>query len=308
MNQPMLLENPLETSAVAPETLRTKFADYRELSKPGIAFLVTVTAAVGALAAGAGATPFWYVVAVSLATVTLSAGAGALNHWMERDLDKRMKRTARRPLPSGRVSANEALFFGVTLCVAGAMFLHLLAGPVACSIGVLSALLYLAVYTPMKRISIWNTFVGAFPGALPVLIGWTAVKTTIEPAAWLIFAIVFVWQFPHFFAIAWIYRDDYPSAGMKMFPSTPIGERFTGLQNTALCALLLAISVAPPLVELAGPIYLIGALACGVYFLTYAVAFQRNPTNRRAKLLMASSLIYLASIMGLLLVTMAVRA
>ena len=308
MSRPAVLETSLETAAGATETWRTRFADYRELGKPGIAFMVAVTAAVGALAAGAGKTPFWYVVSVSLATVTLSAGAGALNHWLERDLDKRMKRTARRPLPAGRVAPAEAFFIGVALCVAGGTFLYLIAGLVPAGLGVLSAILYLAVYTPMKRISVWNTFVGAFPGALPVLIGWTSIRTTLEPAAWLIFALLFVWQFPHFFAIAWLYREDYAAAGMRMFPSTPLGERFTGVQAIALCAVLLAISVAPPLVALGGPMYLIGALACGLYFLTYAVAFQRNPTNRRAKLLMASSLIYLASMMGLLLVTMAVRA
>lgn len=308
MNRPAVLEASLETTAGATETWRSRFADYRELGKPGIAFMVAVTAAVGALAANPAQASFWHIVTVSLATTILSAGAGALNHWMEREIDKRMKRTARRPLPAGRVSANEALFLGLTMCVAGATFLCLVGGQIAAAIGVVSAFLYLAVYTPMKQMSIWNTFVGAFPGALPVLIGWTSVKTTLDPAAWFIFAIVFVWQFPHFFAIAWIYREDYAGAGMKMFPSTPMGERFTGIQATALCAILLSIGVAPPLVDLAGPVYLIGALACGVYFLTYAVAFQRNPTNRRAKLLMASSLIYLASMMGLLLVTIAVRA
>jgi protoheme IX farnesyltransferase len=308
MTRPAALEVSLETAAKATESVRTRFADYRELGKPGIAIMVAVTAAVGALAAGGGATPFWKVVTVSLATVILSAGAGALNHWMEREVDKRMKRTARRPLPSGRLSASEALFAGIALCVAGATFLFLVGGTVAGIIGVLSAILYVAVYTPMKLVSEWNTFVGAFPGALPVLIGWTSVDTTVGPAAWLIFALLFVWQFPHFFAIAWIYREDYAAAGMRMFPSTPLGERYTGVQTTALCAILLAISLAPPLVDLGGPVYLIGAFACGLYFLTYAVAFQRNPTNRRAKLLMASSLIYLASMMGLLLVTMAVRA
>ena len=306
MNQPATLETSLESAAGAADTWRARFADYRELGKPGIAFMVAVTAAVGAMAAGGAS--FWHVITMAVATATLSAGAGALNHWLERDLDKRMKRTARRPIPSGRLTAAEALFAGIALCVAGATFLFLIAGPIATAIGVASAVLYLAVYTPMKQHSTWNTFIGAFPGALPVLIGWTSVKTTLAPAAWLLFALVFVWQFPHFFAIAWLYREDYAAAGMKMFPSTPMGERYTGVQATALCALLLAIALAPPLVELGGAVYAIGALACGVYFLTYAVAFQRNPTNRRAKLLMASSLIYLASMMGLLLVTLAVRA
>jgi len=308
MNRPAALEASLESAAATTEKVRSRFADYRELGKPGIAFMVAVSAAVGALAADGGRTPFIHVVSVSIATAMLAAGGAALNHWLERDIDKRMQRTAKRPLPSGRVSSGEGLFVGVTLCAAGATFLFLTAGLLAGSLGVLSAILYLAVYTPLKQVTVWNTFVGAFPGALPVLIGWTSVKSTIEPSGWLIFALLFVWQFPHFFAIAWMYRDDYTAGGMKMFPSTAMGERYTGAQTVAFCAILLAIGLAPPLVELGGPFYLIGAFACGVYFLTYAVAFFRNPTYRRAKLLMASSLIYLASMMGLLLVTTAVRA
>jgi protoheme IX farnesyltransferase len=307
MNRPAALEASLETAA-ATETVRSRFADFRELGKPGIAFMVAVSAAVGALAAGGGQTPFVHVISVSIATAMLAAGGAALNHWIERDVDKRMPRTARRPLPSGRLTSSEGLFFGVTVAIAGATFLFLSAGPVAGSLGLLSAALYLLVYTPLKQVTAWNTFVGAFPGALPVLIGWTSVKTTIDPTGWLIFALLFVWQFPHFFAIAWMYRDDYLAGGMKMFPSTPIGERYTGVQAVALCAILLAIGLAPPLVQLGGPVYMIGAFCCGVYFLTYAVAFHRNPTHRRAKLLMASSLIYLASMMGLLLVTTVVRA
>jgi protoheme IX farnesyltransferase len=289
-------------------SLSDRLTDYWELTKPGIGLMVIVTAAVGALAAIGGRDTPLSIIHIALATGVLSAGASTLNHWLERHVDQKMLRTARRPVASGRIPAWEALALGIVWIILGFFYLWNVGSMTAAGLGLLSALLYVLAYTPLKPRTTWNTLVGAFPGALPVLIGWTAMRVDLDAIAWLFFAILFVWQFPHFFAIAWIYRTDYAAAGLKMFPSTPLGEKYTGLQSTACCSLLLALTLAPPLARLGGPIYLLGAAACGVYFLAYSIRFQLDPTPRNARLLMASSLVYLPSLLGLLATMMVVRS
>ena len=280
-----------------------RFADFWELTKPGIGLMVVLTAAASAALASPLEIDRNKIIHAAVGTGLLSAGAATLNHWRERLVDRRMKRTARRPMAAGRIEPPEGFWFGVTLVTIGAGYLAAFASLLPAFLGLISAILYVCVYTPMKEISAWNTVVGAIPGALPVLIGWTVVKPELDAVAWLVFAILFVWQFPHFFAIAWIYRDDYENAGIKMFPATAVGRRYTALQAMACCALLLSITLAPPLLRLGGPIYGLGALACGLYFLSYAIAFMREETPKRAKMLMFSSLIYLPAVLGLLVVS-----
>jgi protoheme IX farnesyltransferase len=269
--------------------------------------MVIITAGVGAVLAARGNLPTSTLANVLLATGVLSGGAGILNHWMERESDKRMRRTARRPLPAGRIDAREALVVGCLMSIAGLVYLYATGTPFAASLGFLTLVLYVCVYTPLKPITEWNTIIGAVPGALPVLIGWAMVRPQIEPAAWTLFALLFVWQFPHFLAIAWLYREDYAAAGLKMFPSSAIGRRYTNLQAMSCCCLLLAVSVSPPLARLTGPVYFWGAFACGVYFLAYSLAFLANPTPRRARYLMFSSLVYLPAVLGLLVLDMTVH-
>jgi protoheme IX farnesyltransferase len=292
-----------ETPSVAKSpTLR---ADVISLCKPGIALMVAVTVGCAALIAGAGRAEIGTTAVAMLAAGLLSAGAGALNHWRERESDKRMRRTARRPLPTGRLAAGSALAFGATLIAVGFGVLWAACNPSAALVGLASAALYIFVYTPMKQRTVWNTTIGAVPGALPVFIGWLAIRPDVTISAWLLFAVLFAWQFPHFYAIAWMYRDDYEAGGMKMFPSTAVGREYTGLQTIAFCLLLFAVTLAPPFVRLGGWPYFVGAALLGAYFVGYAAAFQLRPSPKSARMLMFGSLVYLPSLLGLL-ATMAV--
>ena len=296
MNAPALAETkPLPAAG--------RGRDYVTLGKPGIGIMVSVTAASGAILASGGPIFSWTMFHAALGTGLLSAGAAALNHYFERDVDARMARTAKRPLPSGRVPASHALWFGVVLGCLGAVHLATFTTPAAAALGVISLLLYVGVYTPLKTVTTWNTVVGAFPGAIPILIGWSATGARFDAAALALFAWLFLWQFPHFFAIAWIYRDDYAAAGIRMFPSTPVGRRYAALQATSITALTVAVSLSPPLVALGGTTYAILAAACGAYFLAYAIAFLREQTPTRARMLMFSSLIYLPSVLGFLVLS-----
>ncbi|PYU15847.1 MAG: protoheme IX farnesyltransferase, partial [Acidobacteria bacterium] len=199
-------------------TLASRANAYIALTKPDVSFLVLMTTAAGYYMGARGPVNWLHMSHVIFGTLLIAGGTAALNHYVERESDRYMRRTASRPLPSGVLQPGRALVFGVALAIAGAVDLYLAAGALASGLGVVTCLSYLLAYTPLKKRTVWATFVGAFPGAVPPMIGWVAATGSLDRGAWLLFAILFLWQFPHFYAISWMYREDYARAGILMLP------------------------------------------------------------------------------------------
>jgi heme o synthase len=281
----------------------TRLADYLELCKPRIAFMALLTVAAGVWLASAGH-PDWRILCHTLFGAALvAAGSSALNQLLERDSDGLMRRTENRPLPAGRLTPFEVVCFGVLMGVGGIAYLVIaLPSPLAAGLAALTFVSYVFVYTPLKRITSLNTLIGAVPGALPPVIGWAAVRGSIDPEIVTVFAIMFLWQVPHFLAIAWIYRDDYLRAGLCMLSGADPDGSTSGRQMIAYCLALIPVSLTPLVVGRAGPIYLAGAVLLGFGFLASAWAFSRRLTSRRARGVLKASLIYLPAILGLLLI------
>jgi len=288
-------------SSPALATARTAAADYLELTKPRITLMVMITALVGFVMASPQGVDVGGLLAALLGTGLVAAGASTLNMVFERDIDARMHRTQRRPLPSGRLRAVEATVFGLAVTVFGLAELAWQSGPAATAVAAATWASYLFLYTPLKPLTSLSTIVGAFPGALPPVIGWAAARGSIDGGAMVLFAIVFLWQIPHFLAIAWIYREDYARGGLRMLPVVDPEGGVTGRQAVANSVALLVVSVTPVLARMAGDIYLVGALVLGVLF-TYAagVAAVRR-TVAAARTLFLVSVLYLPALFGLLL-------
>jgi protoheme IX farnesyltransferase len=286
----------------APALLRLRAADYLELTKPRIAVLVLVTVGAGALLAAGKSVDVALLVHAVAGTALVAAGASALNQLLERTRDARMRRTENRPLPAGRLQPAEVLLFGLLLAAAGMVYLVLALPTItAAVVAAVTFVGYVAVYTPLKPVTTLNTMVGAIPGALPPVIGWTAVRGEIGPEALALFGILFVWQLPHFLAIAWIYREDYARAGYRMLPVVdPDGAR-TARRMVGYCVLLLVVSVAPVFFGPAHGLYLAGAVLLGTGFLARAAAFAGERTDRRARKVLRASLLYLPGLLALLL-------
>jgi heme o synthase len=277
---------------------------YLSLTKPRLVLLVLATVAAGFFL-GARAS-FHPVTAVSLSatlmgTALVAGGAGALNQWLESARDARMRRTANRALPSGRIAQREAVLFGSLIALAGTGILMLGAGFLAAAVAFLTLVLYVAVYTPLKTRTTLNTLVGAVPGALPPLIGWAAAAGRLGPEAWSLFIIVFLWQFPHFLSIAWIYREDYRRAGFRMLTVRDDRGKMTGRQAFSYALVLVPAGLLPGAIGLAGPIYSAGAFLLGLYYLADAARFWLDATDHRARRLLYASFLYLPSILILLL-------
>jgi protoheme IX farnesyltransferase len=286
--------------AAGRSTWLDRIVDYVELTKPRIGLLVLATVATGGFAAAHGSPDLATLCHVLIGTGLVAAGSAALNQWWERDVDGRMLRTAQRPLPSGRVAATEALWFGSSMSVAGIAYLLAADLAVSALVALASSVLYLGAYTPLKRRTALNTVVGAVAGALPPMIGWSAVTDGCEPAGWTLVAIVFFWQFPHFWAIAWLYRRDYAQCGLRMLPTSALGQRLVGLATVSYLLALLPASLSPSLFHVAGPTYFWGALASGLGFLAYGARFAIRPTDERARRLLWASLVYLPTVLALL--------
>ena len=280
---------------------RSLVADLWSLAKPEISFLVTLSAAAGFLL-GAGAALPLFELAVTLAGVFLTAGgAGALNHYLERSFDAQMKRTQGRALPAGRVSPRFALCYGVALITGGVGLLCPLVSPLVAALALLTAALYLFVYTPLKRKTTFNTLVGTVPGALPALGGYAAATGTLGAGGWAIFAVLACWQMPHFLALAWMYRKDYTRGGYAMVSGEdPTGRRTAG-QAVAFCVLLLCASVLPFATGDAGWLYLAGAFPLGAWFLAESLRFWEERTGLRARALLKVSIYYVPLLLALLL-------
>ena len=269
------------------------FADYVALAKPRLNFLVVATSAAGYyLGATSPIDPAAMTMAV-VGTALVAGGAAVLNQLYERDTDALMRRTRLRPLPAGRVAPADARLFGTVLSTSGLALLALRANWLAASLALVTLLVYLFVYTPMKRRTPAATLVGAVPGALPALIGWTASHASVASGGAALFGIVFFWQVPHFMAIAWLYRDDYGKAGFPMLPVIdPDGAR-AGRQAVAYAAALVPTTLAPVLVGLAGGIYLASALVLGAALLALAARFAAARTDESARALFFGSIVYL---------------
>lgn len=276
-------------------------ADYLELSKPRITLMVTLTALVGYVLGARGPMAAPHLAATLFGTALVAAGASALNMLLERRSDALMLRTRARPLPSGRLRPAEALACGLALTTTGLAALAWLAGPLAALVALATWASYLFLYTPLKPRTSLCTVVGAFPGALPPVIGWAAARGALEPGAFVLFAILFLWQIPHFLAIAWIYRDDYARGGLPMLPVLDPDGRITGRQAVANTLALLVVSLTPTAAGLAGSLYLAGAIVLGLAFSAVAVWAAALRTPRAARALFLASLVYLPALCALLL-------
>jgi protoheme IX farnesyltransferase len=277
------------------------FADLLEFAKPRITLLVTLTTAAGF----AVATPYgefaWGLFAHTVVgSALVAAGSAALNQYAERGLDGRMRRTAQRPLPAGRRSPGLALAWGATLSAVGALqlafFVNLLTAGLA--VGTLAA--YVLVYTPLKTQTSFATVVGAVPGAAPPVLGWTGATGELGLGAWLLFALLFLWQLPHFLSIAWLYREDYRRAGMHLLTIDDPDARRTARQTVVWSLALLPISLMPAAVGLAGSFYLVGATVAGALFVAAAIGFARSPRVQSARRLLLTSVFYLPAVLGVL--------
>jgi protoheme IX farnesyltransferase len=277
-----------------------KLVSYLDLTKPRITMLVTATAAAGYALGSVGSFDYLRFFHTSLGIALLSSGIGALNQYIERDLDRLMRRTEMRPLPSGKLEPRQALRFGIALSALATVYLAVFVNPLSAALGVLTFAAYLFAYTPLKTRTTLSTIIGAFPGAMPPFIGWAAASGHITIEAWILFAILFLWQFPHFLAIAWMYRDDYARAGIMMLPVVEPDGRITGQQIIAYTALLVPVSLMPTLVHLSGAIYFFGALALGLWFLYYGVRTARNRTTWQARKLLLASVLYLPALFALM--------
>jgi len=265
---------------------------YLELTKPRITFLVVLTAAAG-FCLGSDQIDFLRLLNMALGVALLSSGIATLNQYIERDLDRLMRRTQDRPLPSGKLTAGRALVFGVSLSAVALGYLAVTVNPLSAVLGFATLASYLFIYTPLKLRTTLSTVLGAFPGAMPPFIGWVAARGEVTIEAWVLFAILFLWQFPHFLAIAWMYRDDYARAGIKMLPVVEPEGRVTGQQIVVYTLLLIPVSLLPVLVKLAGSVYLIGASVIGVVFLYYGVRAALARTTWQARKLLLASVLYL---------------
>jgi protoheme IX farnesyltransferase len=287
----------------APEAARSRFVAYAELTKPRIALMVLFTVVIGAVLATGGRVELLLLVHTVLGTTLVAAGASALNMYLERRLDARMRRTAGRPLPARRLLPVEALLFGSALGLGGTGYLcFLLPQPWAALVAAVTFVIYVFVYTPLKRVTPLNTLVGAVPGALPPLIGWTAARGSLDVEAVGLFLIVFFWQVPHFLAIAWIHREDYARGGFRMLPVVDPTGRITARNMVVYCLVLIPVSLLPATGGHAGPVYLAGAMVLGLAFFVSTLGFLRSATTANARRVLRGSLLYLPALLALLLV------
>jgi len=289
----------VDTSDTSNNIKRT-IAAYIELTKPRILLLVLVTAAIGFFLGGHGIQSYATLILTLAGTALCCAGAASLNHYIERDVDTKMHRTKFRPIPMGIVQPAEALGFGILLVILGTILLvwkvNLLTGFLA----LLTAFLYALVYTPLKRITWLNTFVGAIPGALPPMGGWAAATGTLELGAWVLFLILFIWQHPHFYSIAWMYREDYERGGFKMLPVVEPDGVSTFRQIVIYSILLIPISLLPTWIGMSGAIYFWGTLIMGLGVLSLGLVLSRTHTIVDARRLLRATIIYLPILLVLI--------
>jgi protoheme IX farnesyltransferase len=285
--------------------------DYIELTKPRITWLILMSTGIGYFFGLPGAANGWAffhsihllsLLHAIVGTGLLASGTAALNQWYERVADSKMRRTSHRPLPSGRLLAPRALAFGAALSVAGFLELWLGVNLLSASIGAFTLTSYLFIYTPLKQRTWWSTTIGAIPGAMPPVIGYAAAAGTLTPQSAVLFAILFLWQFPHFYSIAWMYKEDYARAGIRMLPVVDPDCRSTARQILLYGMVLIPVSLVPGILGMSGRIYLVGALLLGLCYLYSGVRVTLERTLSRARGVLLTSVLYLPLIYGLMLV------
>ncbi len=279
------------------------FADYWALTKPDVNLLILITTAAGfclALPAYPVAFPILFLVHTLVGTLLVASGTATLNQYVERHFDAQMRRTKRRPLAAGRIEPSRALWFGILLSVCGAVYLATTVNLLASLLAVFTLLSYLLLYTPLKRKTSLCVLVGAFPGAAPPLIGWAAASGTLSLEAWLLYGLVFLWQFPHFMAIAWMYREDYSRAGYLVLPHGERRNSLMGLQTVLPSFGLIALSFVPMLLGRAGIFYTAGALFFSICFLYFGRQLAVRKTNDVARRLLLASIVYLPAVFVLM--------
>lgn len=280
---------------------------YVVLTKPDVTFLVVLTTAAGFYLGTTGLIDAVAMFNAVFGTTLVGAGTAALNHYVERSSDATMRRTSGRPLPLGVIRPAEALAFGAGLVLIGGIYLALLTNWLSCALALLTTVLYLGVYTPLKKHTTWATAIGAFPGAIPPLVGWAAARGSLGEGAWLLFAILFLWQFPHFYAIAWMYREDYARAGIQMLPVVDRTGSATFAQIIFTAAALVPVSLLPSVIGLAGSTYFFGAFVIGLLLVEACVWASRTRSNVRAKWLMHATVAHIPLLLGLLMLDKVVR-
>ena len=272
---------------------RSRPSDFVALTKPRLNLLVVATTAGGYYLGAAPGVDGLALFNVTAATALVAGGSAAFNQVLERRVDAMMDRTRRRPVADGRLAVGESVAFAALLSTAGLAWLALTTTPLAALVALVTLLTYVVLYTPLKLRTSFATVIGAVPGALPPMIGWAAATNTLSREAWVLFAIIFLWQMPHFLAIAWLFKDDYGRAGFPMLPVIEPDGRSTGYQVAAYASALLPVSLVPSLMGLAGPIYFLVALALGLAFLAVSLRFAVKRTRRDARVLFFTSIAYL---------------
>lgn len=293
----------LEPTTDVPATdagAREKLAAFVELTKPRITLLIVLTSAAGFCLGSRGAFDYILLFNALFGIALLSSGIAALNQYMERGLDARMRRTLSRPLPTGKVGAGQALAFGLGLTLLAEVYLAAFVNLLTAGFGVTVIVGYLLCYTPLKTRSSLSTVVGAFPGAMPPLMGWTAATGYAGPEAWALFAILFAWQFPHFLAIAWMYKEDYARAGIRMLPVVEPACRVTAQQIVVWSLLLVPVSLIPAALGTTGAVYFYGAFLLGILFLGTSVHAALANSRQGARRLLLASVLYLPVLFGLM--------
>ena len=266
---------------------------YYELTKPSITFMILVSTALGYFMGGNGISNYQHFILTLLGSCLISSGSGALNHFAEAESDKIMHRTNLRPIPAGIILPENAMIFGIALIFIGSGILYFFINTLTCVLALITALMYLFIYTPLKKLTWLNTPVGAIPGAIPPIGGWVAATGSLDPEAWILFAILFLWQHPHFYAIALMFKDDYKKAGLKMLPVVePNGSR-TNRQIIWHALLLIPVSVMPVYINLLGMIYFWAALILGIGYLLSGFILAKQYSVNNARLVLKVSVFYL---------------
>lgn len=297
-----ILDTPLPLAGEVPAKRRVRvLSDYLELSKSRIVLMVLITTAAGY---AIGARPFSAITLLNvlIGTALVAAGTNALNEYVERDLDALMKRTRNRPLPAGRISPNSALIFSIGTAISGTLYLGLLVNWLTALLGAVTLMSYIFVYTPLKRVSTICTAIGAIPGAIPPLMGWTAATGSLGLGGWIAFGVLFFWQLPHFMAISWMYREDYGRAGFAMLSVLDRDGKAVARQAIFYSLALLAVSIAPYFFGMAGLVYLMIATMAGLWIVIASVMFLSDRTAAPARSLFMSSNIYLLAMMVLFVI------
>jgi len=282
-----------ESKTAARPISLARLSDYLELTKPRISTMALISVALGYTLASAHSWSLLPLIHAMLGIGLVAVGCNSLNQLLEIKSDKLMPRTAGRPLPSGKLSVSEVLVFGFLAALSGIFYLAVMVNLLTAFLSMLTLVLYVVVYTPLKRHTSFCTTIGAIPGAMPPILGWTAAGGNLNAASFSIFAIMFLWQFPHFLAIAWLYRHQYHQAGLKMLPAADPAPRVIGWMCVIYAMLLIPVSLLPQYVSLTGSVYSLVALTLGVAYLIFSIRFLSNETRKTARELIWCSLIYL---------------